>query len=619
MLSDRVNMKSESRQMAATLMAGAGLCLLATGVRAYLTRRPKGYRRPTWRALPEGDLLQQGFKSNKVPEDLDYIVIGSGMGGLWLAAALTKCGYKVMVLEQHYIAGGCCHAFNQNGVEFTPGIHYIGDIDMAKGLLGAVGDPEYQADWNQMGASEDGGLYDKAIFGDREPILLRQGRDAWYAEMCKHMPGKEKLLKDWLSAIDEAKKAFMPLMFAKAWHPWTQWFWLRLCCRAGLKWASKTVHEVIQELGGDAVDEALLTFQSMDHGETPRTACFPVHAMIVSHYMNGAWFPKGGPLSLARPLVSTIFKGGGGVFVRAPVQQIEVSEGRATGVRMKKKDLVLSCRRGVISAAGLDATLRLLKPQDVEQYLSAERDFMHSLGQGTSCLAAFVTVRGNAKELGLSDHNVWFFPQSPASNRTLDDLTATSRANVANATGDFFCFIGAGSLKDPQCMEQHPDTIALEMITDAEAEPFLALSDVESHRRSAEYKGTKKQLEERFRQILLTVFPKLEDHILSIDISTPLSVDFYLKRTAIYGLPHTPQRITNPLPRAMTKIKGFYLSGQDITTGGWMPAVLSGVLVASQILGYTPLDLMCGRMVVNGMYKVEGPPSNKLLQKTTSQ
>ena len=45
-------------------------------------------------------------------------------------------------------------------------------------------------------------------------------------------------------------------------------------------------------------------------------------------------------------------------------------------------------------------------------------------------------------------------------------------------------------------MEQHPDTIALEMITDAEAEPFLALSDVESHRRTAVYKEHKKQLEE---------------------------------------------------------------------------------------------------------------------------
>ena len=39
----RIYPRSESRQMAATLMAGgAGLCLLATGVRAYLTRRLVG-------------------------------------------------------------------------------------------------------------------------------------------------------------------------------------------------------------------------------------------------------------------------------------------------------------------------------------------------------------------------------------------------------------------------------------------------------------------------------------------------------------------------------------------------------------------------------------------------
>ncbi|CAK9076085.1 unnamed protein product [Durusdinium trenchii] len=57
----------------------------------------------------------------------------------------------------------------------------------------AVGDPEFQAaDWHQLAASDDGNLYDKAFFGDREPLLLRQGRDAWYAEMCKHMPGKER-------------------------------------------------------------------------------------------------------------------------------------------------------------------------------------------------------------------------------------------------------------------------------------------------------------------------------------------------------------------------------------------------------------------------------------------
>ena len=55
-------------------------------------------------------------------------------------------------------------------------------------------------------------------------------------------------------------------------------------------------------------------------------------------------------------------------------------------------------------------------------------------------------------------------------------------------------------------MEQHPDTIALEMITDAEAEPFLALSDVESHRRSAEYKGHKKQLEDEMKNIIKKIY-----------------------------------------------------------------------------------------------------------------
>ena len=30
---------------------------------------------------------------------------------------------------RHYIAGGCCHAFSQNGVEFTPGLGIQGSLD----------------------------------------------------------------------------------------------------------------------------------------------------------------------------------------------------------------------------------------------------------------------------------------------------------------------------------------------------------------------------------------------------------------------------------------------------------------------------------------------------------
>lgn len=64
-----------------------------------------------------------GFKSHKVPEHLDTIIIGSGIGGLSVGALLARAGKKVLVLEQHDQAGGCCHTFHDKGFEFDTGMY----------------------------------------------------------------------------------------------------------------------------------------------------------------------------------------------------------------------------------------------------------------------------------------------------------------------------------------------------------------------------------------------------------------------------------------------------------------------------------------------------------------
>ena len=62
------------------------------------------------------------YSRNKVEdEDYDVIVIGSGIGGLTVASLLAQHDKRVLVLEQHYKAGGACHTFEKDGYRFATG------------------------------------------------------------------------------------------------------------------------------------------------------------------------------------------------------------------------------------------------------------------------------------------------------------------------------------------------------------------------------------------------------------------------------------------------------------------------------------------------------------------
>lgn len=59
----------------------------------------------------------------------DAIVIGSGIGGMGAAALLAKAeGWRLLVLERHYTAGGFTHTFHRPGFEWDVGVHYIGQV-----------------------------------------------------------------------------------------------------------------------------------------------------------------------------------------------------------------------------------------------------------------------------------------------------------------------------------------------------------------------------------------------------------------------------------------------------------------------------------------------------------
>jgi len=66
------------------------------------------------------------------------------------AAFLAKTGKKVLVLEQHYIAGGTTHSFEDKGFEFDTGVHYIGDFKLFDFLFKLLGDPAHPIELAKM-------------------------------------------------------------------------------------------------------------------------------------------------------------------------------------------------------------------------------------------------------------------------------------------------------------------------------------------------------------------------------------------------------------------------------------------------------------------------------------
>ena len=65
----------------------------------------------------------------------DYVIIGSGLGGLISAVILAKEGKKVCVLEKNNQYGGNLQTFVREKVIFDTGVHYIGSLGKDEILL----------------------------------------------------------------------------------------------------------------------------------------------------------------------------------------------------------------------------------------------------------------------------------------------------------------------------------------------------------------------------------------------------------------------------------------------------------------------------------------------------
>lgn len=254
-------------------------------------------------------------------------VIGSGFGGLALAIRLQSAGVQTTLFEARDKPGGRAYVWHDQGFTFDAGPTVITDPTALEELFALSGrrladyvellpvSPFYRLCW------EDGAVFD---YGNDQAAL-----DAQIAALEPADVAGYRRFLDYSRAVFE--EGYVKLGAVPFLH-------FRNMVQAGPQLARlgawRSVYDVVSRFIRDEHLRQAFSFHSLLVGGNP-FATSSIYALI--HALErqwGVWFPRGGTGALVQGLVKLFEDLGGRVRLSAPVDRIEVEDGRACAVRV---------------------------------------------------------------------------------------------------------------------------------------------------------------------------------------------------------------------------------------------------------------------------------------------
>ena len=285
---------------------------------------------------------------------------------------------------------------------------------------------------------------------------------------------------------------------------------------------------------------ALLGYLGTKPEKTPASSALTA---VVSYYLHGGYFPKGGAQRFADSLKDFIEDNGGKVLTRHRVDKILVENGEVKGVKVGNK--VFKSPIVVANANAKTTFLELVGEENLD------RDFVEyikRLKMSPSCFMVFLGV-----DMDLSGY--------PTIIENLDEGYS----------------IAINSNADPGLAPKGKASVTILMGANYYDFP---------ERGTKEYLEKKREFAEFLIKKAEKIIPNLSKHIVVQDAATPKTFERYtsMPEGAIYAF---NQSINIKRPYFKTPIKGLYLASASTFPGGGIEAVvISGIICANDICNW---------------------------------
>jgi len=482
------------------------------------------------------------------------------------ASMLSAMGYRVLILEQHFVPGGFTHAFKRKKWCWDVGVHAIGEVSprsaLGRVLMALTGNG---LRWQSLGATYDAFCYPgdfKIEFPDTKKQFIANLKDAF--------PDETEAIDQYISEVDAVGRAFSKHLLARLMPSSLGKFTDRLISGDVLKALAEETAPRLARLTENPKLRAVLASQWGYYGSPPSRSSWAIQAMVTRHFYYGAFYPVGGAQQIALQLLKGVADAGGWTCVNQSVDEILIQKGKAVGVRLDGGEEIRA--RRVVSAVGGIPTVNRLLPE-AEKGKPWARSIA-ALSPSPAHLCLYVGFKGDIREDGASSANRWFC-ETWDSEFEAWDHDKDKEAPVI--------YVSFPSLKDPD-HDPGPDHIHTgEIVTFVPYGAFEKWNDRAWRKRGEAYEALKEDLSRRLLDHLCRHMPGLREKVAFHELSTPVTTTHFARsaRGAIYGIEPTPQRFTNRWLRPRLPVKNLFMSGSDVGTAGVAGAMLGGMMCAA--------------------------------------